>query len=109
MLQALRQHGHIARRMCAMHLQGLQLKPPARDVMATPGGRAALRQEAVMLHHGAVSGMLGEHPCASEACRLAKRWAAAQMLSRHLPAEAVELMVASVFTGCVRAPILARK
>lgn len=82
-------------------LQGLQLKPPACDVMATPAGLAAMRQQAVMLHHGAVAGMLGEHPCAAEACRLAKRWAAAQMLSFHLPGEAVELLVASVFTGCV--------
>jgi hypothetical protein len=45
--------------------------------------------------------LLGEQPCAVEACRLAKRWTAAQMLSFHMPDEAVELMVAWTFSGCV--------
>jgi hypothetical protein len=69
--------------------------------MATPAARAALRQQAIIQHHGCMTNLLGEHPCAAEACRLAKRWTSAQMLSFHVPDEAVELMVAWNFSGCV--------
>jgi Nrap protein PAP/OAS1-like domain 5 len=81
-------------------VQGLALKAPARDVTVTPAGVAAIRQRAAMQHHGLVAAALGEHPCAGEACRLAKRWVASQMLSYHVPEELTELIVVAVYTGC---------
>ena len=81
-------------------MQGLKLKGPARDVMVTPEGLAARQQQAVIAHHGLIAGLIGEHPAAGETCRLAKRWAASQLLSYHFPDELVELIVAATLSRC---------
>ena len=82
---------HVAQRL----LQGLKLRSPARDVMVTAEGLAARRQQAAVAHHGLIAGLIGEHPAVGETCRLAKRWAASQLLSFHCPDELVELIVAA--------------
>ena len=83
-------------------MQGLEAAAAARAAMVTPEGLAALRQQALVHHHGMMAGFLGEHSSAAEGCRLALRWVAAQMLSFHVPDEMAELLVAAAYTGCVR-------
>ena len=82
-------------------LQGLQLQSSARDALITPAGLAAIKQQALIQHHGLMVSTIGEHPAAAEACRLAKRWVACQLLSWHIPCEMTELLVAAAFTACV--------
>ena len=49
-------------------------------------------------HHFTIHGVTSKHPAAGYTVRLLNRWIAAHMLSGQVPAEAVELVVASVFT-----------
>jgi U3 small nucleolar RNA-associated protein 22 len=48
-------------------------------------------------HHAAVQPLHSRFPSYSSATRLLKRWIAAHMLSLHVPSEAVELIMASVY------------
>lgn len=79
-------------------MQGLALRKEVRKVMVSERGTAMLRQRIAVRHHGLMVALAGEHPTAAHACRLAKRWAAAQMLSYHLPEEMLELIVAAAYT-----------
>jgi len=47
---------------------------------------------------GMLHGLGQAHPAFGETCRLVKRWVNSQLLSGHIAAEAVELLVASLFT-----------
>lgn len=49
-------------------------------------------------HHFTIHGVTSKHPAAGYTVRLINRWIAAHMLSGQVPVEAVELLVASVFT-----------
>jgi len=49
-------------------------------------------------HHFTIHGVTSKHPAAGYTVRLLNRWIAAHMLSGQVPVEAVELVVASVFT-----------
>lgn len=49
-------------------------------------------------HHGLVAGVAGANPAYAPTVRLAHRWLASHMLSNHFVPEAVELLVAYVFT-----------
>jgi U3 small nucleolar RNA-associated protein 22 len=49
-------------------------------------------------HHFIIHGVHSKHPAASYVVRLAERWIGTHMLSGLFPHEAVELIVASVFT-----------
>jgi Nrap protein PAP/OAS1-like domain 5 len=82
-------------------LQGQKLTGAAREALTSPLGLAAIDQQRAVSHHGLMATVIGEHPAAAAACRLAKRWAAGQMLSYKISGEALELMVAAVVSGCV--------
>jgi U3 small nucleolar RNA-associated protein 22 len=81
-------------------VQGLKLKREVRKVVVSARGLEMLRQRREVAHHGLLATLVGEHPSAGHACRLAKRWVASQMLSYHLCDEAVELMVAAAYSRC---------
>uniref|UniRef100_A0A7S4JAR4 U3 small nucleolar RNA-associated protein 22 n=1 Tax=Odontella aurita TaxID=265563 RepID=A0A7S4JAR4_9STRA len=49
-------------------------------------------------HHTTIHAVHTRHPSAAAAVRLARRWTAAHMLSDAVPTEAMELMIASVYT-----------
>lgn len=49
-------------------------------------------------HHFTIHAVTSKHPCAGYVIRLLSRWLASHMLSRLIPFEAIELLVASVFT-----------
>jgi U3 small nucleolar RNA-associated protein 22 len=49
-------------------------------------------------HHFTIHGVTSKHPSAGYTIRLLNRWVAAHMLSGQVPLEAIELLVASVFT-----------
>jgi U3 small nucleolar RNA-associated protein 22 len=49
-------------------------------------------------HHFTIHGVTSKHPCAGYVIRMMSRWLASHMLSGLIPHEAVELLVASVFT-----------
>lgn len=48
-------------------------------------------------HHAAISTLHHLYPSFASACRLLKRWLSSHMLSSHLPAEFIELFMASVY------------
>ena len=48
-------------------------------------------------HHSAITPLHSHFPSYSSATRLLKRWIASHMLSLHIPSEAVELIMASVY------------
>ena len=50
------------------------------------------------VHHFTIHGVHSKHPAAMGVVRLAERWVGAHMLSGLIPHEAIELLVASVFT-----------
>ncbi len=50
-------------------------------------------------HHGLVQRVAGGNAAYAPACRLAKRWVAAHLLSNHVRDEAVELLVAAAFAA----------
>lgn len=50
-------------------------------------------------HHQTMAALQHRFPALSETARLLKRWIAAQMLSRHVPDELVELVCAQVFVS----------
>ncbi|KAG2441964.1 hypothetical protein HYH02_009758 [Chlamydomonas schloesseri] len=50
-------------------------------------------------HHGLVSQVAGANAAYAPAARLAGRWVAAHMMSNHVSAQAVELLVAAAFGG----------
>lgn len=94
-----------AAREPAEWLQGLQLRKEVRQVMVSARGAAMLRQRLQLRHHGLIASLVGEHPTAAHACRLAKRWAAAHMLSGHLPEEMTELIVAAAYSRSPPPPL----
>lgn len=49
------------------------------------------------MHSSAMLGVVGEHAPAAPASRLLARWASSQLLAPHVPHEAIEALVASVF------------
>jgi U3 small nucleolar RNA-associated protein 22 len=49
-------------------------------------------------HHALLHGVYTSHPSSSATVRMAKRWLSTHLLSDHVPLEAVELMVANVYT-----------
>ena len=49
-------------------------------------------------HHYTIHSVTSKHPAAGYTTRLLNRWIASHMLSGHVPHEAVELIVASVFS-----------
>ncbi|KAL3811309.1 hypothetical protein ACHAXA_005395 [Cyclostephanos tholiformis] len=51
------------------------------------------------MHHSLIHAIHTRHPSASSVVRLAQRWVAAHMLSDMIPQEAIELMVASIYTS----------
>lgn len=55
-------------------------------------------------HHAALQALQDQHPALGPTVRLVERWFAAQMLSTHVAPEALELLVAAVFTSSVHAP-----
>jgi len=61
--------------------------------------RTALHRRHVLsaTHHSMMHAVHTRHPSSGPAVRLARRWTAAHMLSDALPAEAVELLVASAY------------
>lgn len=65
------------------------------SAVATATGEA--NPTAISWHHGLVCGVAALTPAFAPTCRLAQRWVASQMLSNHISAEVVELMVAAVF------------
>jgi hypothetical protein len=82
-------------------MQGLKLKKDIRKLMVSAQGMAMLHQRLQVAHHGLMTAFIGENPSAARACRLAKRWVSAQMLSYHVSDEAVELIVAAAYTRCL--------
>jgi U3 small nucleolar RNA-associated protein 22 len=50
-------------------------------------------------HHTMILSVYTSHPTASAVTRLAKRWLASHLLSGHIPFEAIELLVASVYSS----------
>jgi len=73
------------------------LRNPSADAIAL---REVLTKRHVInaLHHFTIHGVHSKHPAAMGVVRLAKRWVAAHMLSGLISHEAIELLVASVFT-----------
>ena len=51
------------------------------------------------MHHSMIHAVHTSHPASASVVRLAKRWMAAHLLSGLVPHEAIELMVAHVFTN----------
>jgi len=51
------------------------------------------------MHHSLIHAVHTRHPSASSVVRLAHRWVASHMLSDMIPHEAVELIVAKIYTG----------
>ena len=51
-----------------------------------------------MRHHGFISQVSAVQPAFRGTARLAARWISAHLLSNHIAAEAVELLVAAVFS-----------
>lgn len=49
-------------------------------------------------HHSTIHAVHSLHPSAGSVVRIAKRWAASHLLSGHLRPEAIELLVAKVYT-----------
>ena len=50
------------------------------------------------MHHSLIHAVHTRHPSASSVARLAHRWAASHMLSDMIPQEAIELIVAKIYT-----------
>jgi len=50
------------------------------------------------MHHSLIHAIHTRHPSASSVVRLAHRWVASHMLSDMIPHEAIELMVARIYT-----------
>ncbi len=50
------------------------------------------------MHHSLIHAVHTRHPSASSVARLAQRWVAAHMLSDMIPQEAIELIVAKLYT-----------
>ena len=50
------------------------------------------------MHHSLIHAVHTRHPSSSSVVRLAHRWVASHMLSDMVPLEAVELMVAKIYT-----------
>ena len=50
------------------------------------------------MHHSLIHAVHTRHPSASSVVRLAHRWVASHMLSDMIPHEAIELMVARIYT-----------
>ena len=73
------------------------LRNPSPDAVAL---RQALRKNHITcaLHHFTIHGVNSKFAAAGYVVRLTNRWIAAHMLSGQVPPEAVELLVASVFT-----------
>lgn len=63
--------------------------------------RQNLRREHVVsaTHHSMIHAIHTSYPSSSSVVRLAKRWVAAHLLSDLIPFEAIELMVAKVYTN----------
>ncbi|KAL7548328.1 hypothetical protein ACHAWF_011614 [Thalassiosira exigua] len=75
------------------------LRPPRLTAVAPTLRRQSLIDRHVRgaVHHSLVRAVHTRHPSASSVVRLARRWAASHLLSDHVPHEAVELLVASVY------------
>lgn len=73
------------------------LRNPSAEAIAL---RQVLRKNHVInsQHHFTIHGVTSKHPCAGYVIRMMSRWLASHMLSSLIPHEAVELLVASVFT-----------
>lgn len=50
------------------------------------------------MHHSLIHSVHTRYPSASSVVRLAQRWVAAHMLSDMIPQEAIELLVAKIYT-----------
>ena len=50
------------------------------------------------MHHSLIHAVHTRHPSASSVVRLARRWVASHMLSDMIPHEAIELIVAKIYT-----------
>ena len=51
------------------------------------------------VHHFVIHAVHTKYPSAAAVVRLAKRWIAVHMLSNLIPHEAIELLVASIYTN----------
>lgn len=82
------------------------LPPPPRRLVAAALARHMQRFEHAVSHHSSMAPMHHRFPSFSTAVRLLKRWAAAHMLSPHIPPEALELLVARTYldSGARSAP-----
>ena len=74
-----------------------ELRNPSTDAIVS---RQALRKNHIIrsLHHFTIHGVHSKQAASGHVTRLMHRWIAAHMLSGQIPQEAVELLVASVFT-----------
>jgi U3 small nucleolar RNA-associated protein 22 len=62
--------------------------------------RELIRQHVVApSHHTMILSVYTSHPSSTAVTRLAKRWLASHLLSNHFPFEAIELLVASVYSS----------
>ena len=50
------------------------------------------------MHHSLIHAVHTQHPSSSSVVRLAHRWVASHMLSDMIPQEALELLVAKIYT-----------
>eukprot|EP00593_Proboscia_inermis_P010125 CAMPEP_0171298618 /NCGR_PEP_ID=MMETSP0816-20121228/7389_1 /TAXON_ID=420281 /ORGANISM="Proboscia inermis, Strain CCAP1064/1" /LENGTH=602 /DNA_ID=CAMNT_0011773785 /DNA_START=26 /DNA_END=1834 /DNA_ORIENTATION=- len=73
------------------------LKSPTKEALELK--RVLLRKHIISAsHHTTIHAINTRHPAASATTRLAQRWLHAHMLSGLIPLEALELLVAKVFT-----------